>query len=338
MKRIFSAATLLVATLLLFGFCGTCFAGKPIKLTYSIFFPPTHGQAEIAMAWAKEVEKRSDGRVKIDVFPGGALTPAPAVYDGVVNGITDIGMSCFAYTRGRFPVMEALDLPMGYPSGTVATRVANEFYQAMKPKELEDVQLLYIHAHGPGLLHTKDPVRKMADLKGMKIRSTGFSAKTTEALGAIPVAMPQGDTYEALQKGVVSGTFTPIETLKGWRQAEVVKYTVDCPDIGYTTAMFVVMNRNKWKALPEDIKKLFIDLNNEWIAKHGQEWDRLDKEGREFSLSKGNEIISLSAAESEKWVSEVAPIIDEYRQRTNANGLPGDEAVTEIRRLIKENR
>ena len=111
MKRLFSAALLPAAMLLLTGFCGTGFAEKPIKLTYSLFFPPTHGQAETAMAWAKEVEKRSNGKVKIDVFPGGALTPAPAVYDGVVNGISDIGMSCFAYTRGRFPIMEALDLP-----------------------------------------------------------------------------------------------------------------------------------------------------------------------------------------------------------------------------------
>jgi len=338
MKRFSSAAAILAAMMLLFGFCGTGFAEGPIKLTYSIFFPPTHGQAETGIAWAKEVEKRSNGKVKIDVFPGGALTPAPAVYDGVVNGISDIGMSCFAYTRGRFPVMEALDLPMGYPSGMVATKVANQYYQAMKPKELDDVKLLYIHAHGPGLLHTKDPVRKMADLKGMKIRSTGFSAKVTEALGAIPVAMPQGETYEALQKGVVQGTFTPIETLKGWRQAEVIKYTTNCPDIGYTTAMFVVMNIDKWNALPADIQKLFTDLSNEWIEKHGQEWDRLDKEGKEFTLSKGNEIVALSAEESQKWVSAVAPIIDDYSKKANAKGLPGDQAVAEIKKLIKANQ
>jgi TRAP-type transport system periplasmic protein len=336
MKKLFSVAVFSAAMMLLFGLCGTGFAEKPIKLTYSLFFPPTHGQAETAMAWAKEVEKRSNGRVTIDVFPGGALTPAPAVYDGVVNGISDIGMSCFAYTRGRFPVMEALDLPMGYPSGMVATKVANEFYSTMKPKELDDVKVLYIHAHGPGLLHTKAPVRKMADLKGMKIRSTGFSAKVTKALGAIPVAMPQGDTYEALQKGVVNGTFTPIETLKGWRQAEVVKYTTDCPEVGYTTAMYVVMNLDKWNALPEDLKTLFNDLNNEWIEKHGAEWDRLDEEGKAYSLSKGNEIISLSADETEKWVSAAAPIIGEYSQKANAKGLPGDKAVAEIKKLIKK--
>ncbi|HDP80177.1 MAG TPA: C4-dicarboxylate ABC transporter substrate-binding protein, partial [Spirochaetes bacterium] len=73
-------------------------AADAVKFTYSIFFPPAHGQAEAGMAWAREIEKRTDGRVRIDVFAGGTLTPAPEVYDGVVNGISDIGMSCFAYT------------------------------------------------------------------------------------------------------------------------------------------------------------------------------------------------------------------------------------------------
>jgi TRAP-type transport system periplasmic protein len=309
---------------------------EPVKLTYSIFFPPSHGQAITGSAWAKEIEKRSGGRIKIDVFAGGTLTAAPEVYDGVVNGISDIGMSCFAYTRGRFPIMEALDLPMGYPSGKVATLVANSYYKEMKPKALDEVKVLYLHAHGPGLLHTKKPVKKMEDLKGMKIRSTGFSAKVVEALGASPVAMPQGETYEALQKGVVDGTFTPIETLKGWKQAEVVKYTTDCPDIGYTTAMFVVMNLKKWNALPDDIKKIFDDTSAEWIPKHGEEWDRLDKEGKEYALTLKNEIITLPAAENQRWVLAVAPVIENFKKTANEKGLPGDKAITEIQRLLKE--
>lgn len=311
-------------------------AAGPVKLTYSIFFPPAHGQAELGTAWAKEIEKRSGGKIKIDVFAGGTLTAAPEVYDGVVNGISDIGMSCFSYTRGRFPLMEALDLPMGYPSGKVATLVANGFYKAMKPQALDEVKVLYLHAHGPGLLHTKKPVHKMEDLKGMKIRSTGFSAKVAEALGATPVAMPQGETYEALQKGVVDGTFTPIETLKGWKQAEVVKYTTDCPDIGYTTAMFVVMNLKKWNGLPDDVKKIFDEVSEEWIAKHGEAWDSLDEEGRAYALSLKNEITPLPAAENQRWVEAVAPVIDSFKKTANDKGLPGDKAIAEIQRLLKE--
>ncbi|OHB33065.1 MAG: C4-dicarboxylate ABC transporter substrate-binding protein [Desulfuromonadaceae bacterium GWC2_58_13] len=302
------------------------------SLTFSIFFPPTHDQAVAAMNFAQEVEKRTDGRIVITAFPGGTLTKAPQVYDGVITGISDLGNSCFAYTRGRFPVTAALDLPMGYPNGKVATAVADKFAKTSGAEELKDVKVLYVHAHGPGLLHTKKPVRSLEDLKGMKIRATGLSAKVVEALGAVPVAMPQGDTYEALQKGVVEGTFAPIETLKGWKQAEVIKYTTECYDIGYTTAMFVVMNLGQWNSLTEADRKILEEIAAEYAAIHGETWDRADQEGKEFTLSLGNELIPLSAEESARWRQAVEPVINDYISNT-PNGA---EYVQQIRTLITE--
>lgn len=305
-------------------------------LTYSIFFPANHGQAKAGEAWAREIEKRTNGRIKINILAGGSLTPADQCYDGVGKGISDLGMSCFAYTRGRFPLMEVLDLPMGYPNGRVATRVANEFFRKFMPKELEGVKLLYIHAHGPGLLHTVKPVTTLEQLKGMKIRSTGLSAKMVEVLGGVPVAMPQGQTYEALQKGVVEGTFTPIETLKGWKQAEVIKSTTDCAGIGYTTAMFVVMNLKKFNALPADIRKVMEEVSAQWIDIHGKAWDQLDDEGRAYSLSLGNKILPLAADENARWKKAVRPIIDDYVTEVSAKGLPAQKAVKEVEELIKK--
>ncbi len=307
---------------------------KTIELSYSIFFPPTHSQCKAAVAWAEEIEKRTEGKVKITIFPGGTLTKANQCYDGVVKGISDIGMSCFAYTRGRFPVMAAVDLPLGYPTGQVATHVANEFAKTMAPKELDDVKVLYIHAHGPGLLSTKSPVRTLEDIKGMKIRSTGLSAKIVEVLGGAPVAMPQGDTYEALQKGVVEGTFTPIETLKGWRQAEVIDYTTKCTGVGYTTSMFVVMNLEKWNALPEELRKIIGEISDEWVGVHGDVWDKSDDEGLAYTLSQGNEIIDLSEEENNKWAEAVQPIIEGYISTTEEKGLPGEKAVSLVKKLI----
>jgi TRAP-type C4-dicarboxylate transport system substrate-binding protein len=314
----------------------TAVQAKTINLSYSIFFPATHGQCKAGIDWAREVEKRTNGRVKITVFPGGTLTKANQCYDGVVKGISDLGMSCFAYTRGRFPVMEAIDLPHGYPNGQVATHVANEFYAVMKPAELNDVKVLYIHAHGPGLLHTKTPVQSLKELKGLKIRSTGLSAKVTEALGGIPVAMPQGATYEALQKGVVEGTFTPIETLKGWKQAEVIKYTTNCTGVGYTTAMFVVMNLKKWNSLPKDIQKIIEDTSTEYVDVHGAVWDKGDIEGREYTLSLDNKIIQLSDDENKRWKAAVQPIINGYIQARDEKNLPGGKAVDEVKKLIEK--
>ena len=318
---------------LFFLLTATAFA-KTINLTYSIFFPPTHPQCIAADQWAKEIEKRTDGQVKIAIFPTGTLTKANQCYDGVVNGISDIGMSVFAYSRGRFPVMEAVDLPLGYPNGKVATRVVNAFYQKHPPAELDDVKVLYLHAHGPGLLHTQKAVRSLEDLSRMKIRSTGLSAKIVEALGAVPVAMPQNATYESLQKGVVEGTFGPIEVLKAWKQAEVIKYTTDSSAIGYTTAMFVVMNADRWKQLPADIQKVFEAVSAEWIDKHGAAWDAGDNEGRNFTLSLKNEIIELDAAEKQRWQTAVKPIIDTYIQAAKTKNMPGDVYVSDLNRLI----
>ncbi|HOG81735.1 MAG TPA: TRAP transporter substrate-binding protein [Smithellaceae bacterium] len=305
-------------------------------LTYSIFFPATHAQAKAGESWAKEIEKRTGGKVKINIFAGGSLTPADQCFDGVEKGISDIGMSCFAYTRGRLPLLEALDLPMGYPNGMVATLVANDFVKKMQPKELDGVKVLYLHAHGPGLLHTQKPVNSLANMKGMKIRSTGLSAKIVENLGGVSVAMPQGGTYEALQKGVVQGTLAPMETLKGWKQAQVVKYTTDCTNIGYTTAMFVVMNKKKWNSLPKDIQKAFDDVSQEWIAVAGKAWDDADVEGYKYSAELGNKVIKLPAAEEAKWEAAIKPVTEKYIKNAESKGLPGKQAVAEVKALIKK--
>lgn len=302
------------------------------SLTFSIFFPPTHEQAVAAADFAQEVEERTDGRVKITTFPGGTLTKAPQVYDGVVNGISDMGNSCFAYTRGRFPVTAALDLPVGYPNGKVASQVVHQFVKKINPPELQDVKVLYVHAHGPGLLHTQEPVRSLEDLKGMKIRATGLSAKVVEALGAVPVAMPQPGTYEALQKGVVEGTLGPIEVLKGWKQGEVIDYTTEAFDIGYTTAMFVVMNRSAWDSLPTEVQQVIDEVSEEWVAVHGERWDQADRAGREFTKSLGNELISLSPQESARWRQAVEPVIAEYI----ADTPDGEAYVARIRELIEK--
>ena len=166
-------------------------AEAAIKLTYSNFFPPTHIQSKLAEAWCKEVEKRTNGRVVVEYYAGQTLTKANQCYDGVVTGISDMGFSVLAYTRGRFPVMSAVDLPLGYSSGRAATAVVNAVYNKFKPKELMDTKVMYLHAHGPGLLNTRGKaVRKLEDMKGLKLRGHGTSALVQKALGATPVQNP----------------------------------------------------------------------------------------------------------------------------------------------------
>lgn len=311
---------------------------KTINLTYSTFFPPTHIQAQLAVEWGNEIEKRTNGKVKFSHFAGGALLKGPQICDGVLKGISDVGESVFAYTRGRFPSIEAIDLPMGYPNGVAATKIINDFYNKFKFEEFKDFKVLYLFAHGPGLLFSKKSVRSLEDLKGLKIRSTGTSAAVSNALGACAVSMPQGATYEALQKGVVEATWGPIEVLKGWKQGEVIKYMIDSFSVGYTQGFFVAMNLKKWNSLPKDVQDTIEEVNAEWIIKTGEAWDSSDKIGREFSTGLGNETITLSEKESARWAEAVQPVFEDYIEAAEKKGLPGRDYVEFIRGEVAKYR
>jgi TRAP-type C4-dicarboxylate transport system substrate-binding protein len=307
-----------------------------VKLNYSIFFPASHRNSILAAEWAKEIENRTGGKVKITLFYGGTLTPADKCYDGVVKGISDLGMSVFSYTMGRFPLSEVLDLPLGSRSGLASTRLANDFYNRFKPKELDDVEVMYLHAHGPGLLHTKSPVRNLEELKGMKIRATGTTARIVSALGATPVAMPMGDSYDALSRGVTQGIVCPTESLQGWKLGEVIKYSTQDYGAAYSVSFFVVMNKARWNSLPADVQRTIEQVNAEWIDKTGNAWDEMDKAGSAFAAGLGDTVIALSAQENARWENAVQPLFDEYVSEKTAKGLPAAEALKYCRERLKE--
>lgn len=331
MKKIVLAGLIVVA------FAAHGIAADTIKLTFSSFVPPTHFTSKLCEAWCKEVAKRTNGKVEVRYFPGQTLTKARVTYDGVVKGLSDLGFSVLGYTRGRFPVMEALDLPLGYKSGKAANAAVNEAYQKLKPKELSDTQVMFLHAHGPGLLNTKTkPVAKLEDLKGMKIRAHGTSGKVVAALGGTPVARPMPETYQLLQKGVVDGAMYPVEANKGWKLGEVIKYITLSYPSAYTTTFFVVMNKDKWKALPDDVKKTIEAINKEWIVKFGEAWDKADDAGWELVKKKGVKIIELSADEQKKWAAAVQPMLKNFVAEANKKGLPGDKIMATVVEIVKK--
>ncbi len=307
--------------------------------TYSNFFPPSHIQSQLAEAWCAEVEKRTDGQVKIHYYPGETLTQAAQVYDGVVTGRSDIGMSCLLYTRGRFPLMDVINLPFGNPNGRFATAAFNEIYEQFQPEELADTHVLYLHAHGPGLIHTKDkPVRSMEDLKGMKIRSPGPVAQTLEALGATPVSMPMPDVYQSLQRGVVDGAVYPIESSEGWKLGEVTNYSIANYEIAYSVGFFTVMNKDKWNSLPADIQDTITEVNQEWAIKTAQAWDAIDYEGVRFTMRQGNTMIGIGTDEARKWAQAIEPVFDKYTENCADRGVPGTEALEFLRTKLEEYR
>jgi TRAP-type transport system periplasmic protein len=135
---------------------------------------------------------------------------------------------------------------------------------------------------------------------------------------------------------VAEATIAPMEVLKGWKQAEVINSTTECYSIGYTAGFFVVMNLDKWNSLPKDVQNVIEDIDKEWVGKYGDAWAKADQEGREYTLSLGNQIIPLSPQESERWAKAVAPVVDDYAKEITAKGLPGQEYIDFIRAKIKE--
>jgi TRAP-type C4-dicarboxylate transport system substrate-binding protein len=337
MKKIAISVTLVLTVFTLMAVIPSASTAKEVKLTYSNFFPPTHIQSKLSEAWCKEVEKRTEGRVTVQYFAGQTLTKAKQTYESVMDGIADIGTSALAYTRGRFPVISAVDLPFGYPSGVVATEVVNDLYNQLKPKEFDDTKVMYIHAHGPGMIHTRGKaVRKLEDLKGLKIRSTGTSAEVVQALGGTPVPMPMPDSYQSLQKGVVDGSAYPFEANKGWKLGEVVDFATAAYSSAYTTTFFIVMNKDKWNAIDPKDQKIIEEINLEWAPKHGQAWDASDMEGIRFFLQQGNEIIGLDAKESQRWAKAVEPLISDYGKQLDGQGLNGKAVIQKIRDLLNK--
>jgi TRAP-type C4-dicarboxylate transport system substrate-binding protein len=330
-------------------------AAQPIEFRYSTFFasPSANRQVATATLWARTIENRTNGRVKVTIFDNGSLTPAEQCYEGVVKGISDIGMSYFFYTRERFPLLAGLDLPLGYPNAAVATRVATELTEKYRPAELADTHLLYVQAPGPSVLASKKPVRTLDDIKGMRICATAdVQYKIASALGATPVDVPWSAAYEALKSGAVDGTLCRMELLQRVRQGEVINSITQTPALGNTMVLFVTMNLKKWQSLPPDIQQVFTDVSQEWAAKHAQAWDQADAAGRAFIedlrreaislLPRGafiedlHRVISLSPEEQQRWKQAVRPILDAYVKATQDKGLPGEQFLKDAQDLIAE--
>lgn len=326
MKRVL----MLLAVVLLSSVWLVCSPGyaqeKVVSLKLANFFPPDNRVSVAMDQWCKEIEKRTNGTVKITQFPGGILTPPAQTYISVTRGVADIGLSFFSYTMGRFPLMEVLDLPLGYRSGYVGNKLANEFYRKFKPKELDDVKVLFLMTSPPHMLFAKKPVKNLEDLKGMKIRSTGTSARVVEVLGGVPVSMPMSEAYDALSRGVAQGIIGPYEPMKGFRLAEVVDNSTEYGS-AYVGSNYVVMNKDKWNSIPANAQKIIEQVNEEWIEKMGKLWDELDKEGKDVFVQKGGKVFVLSKEENARWSEKLRPILDEYVKSMKAKGLPGDEAL-----------
>lgn len=314
----------------------SCAAEKVFKLEFSSFVSPQNRGTKLMDEWCREVEKRTNGQIKITQHPGNTLTEQNQTYESVVDGIVDIGFSAISYNPGKFPQMEAIELPYGLKTATQISKLANDYYAKFQPKEFKDVKVLFFTAVAPGPFHTKKPINKIEDLAGMKIRCPGGPNVTwLKLIGAVPVVLPTGDTYDALSKGVVNGTvaaFEPLEILK-WH--EVVNYSTPS-GAAISQVRYLVMNKDKWNSLPANLQQVFAKVTAEYNEKLAKLSDEIEQDAvKNLTTKYKHTVIKLDPKEEQRWLSKVTPIIDSYIKEKSQKGLPAAEQVKFCQEWVK---
>ena len=313
----------LTGFLLLGGTVFTLPAQAQIKLSYANFPPaPTFPCVQMER-WKTEVEKRTAGKVKVDTYPGSTLLSAKNMFDGVIAGTADIGCLATSYQPGAFPVVEAVDLPLGWPNATVASATLWDLVDKYKPKEFEKVKVLTMFTCPPANIMSMKAVRSLADIKGYELRASGTGAKILELLGAAPVAMPQSDVPEALQKGVIKGNVSSMEVLKDFKYAEYCRHVTSNVNL-FVVSFAVVMNKGKWESLPADVKKVIDDLQKEQAIWTGQYVDNHVNNALKWSKEtyKDFQMYTLSKEELAKWYALLKPMNDKYLKEYETKGIP----------------
>ncbi|MEO0249684.1 MAG: TRAP transporter substrate-binding protein [candidate division WOR-3 bacterium] len=319
---------LLVLTTLLFtaGLVGDVSAqapAKPIKLTYALFQPATAALSKVQTEFAQELEKRTNGRVQIQVMQGGSLLGAPAMFQGIKNGIADMGNGITSYSPGNFPFSSIAELPSAGQSGWAVSYAMYDFVTKYQPKEWDGVHLLTTVGTGAdamGLGMGKTPVRKLEDLKGKSIRTN--HADITAALGATIKDVPMAEVFDAVSKGVLDGVHGSLEPFRSWKLADVCKHvTVNTAPLQPSIMWYNIMNKAKWNSLPPDIQKIFTEVSKEYMGKLGLTWDDQGVAGVEYSKSVGSSVYFLPKEEAARWQAAIAPVVDARIKALVSKGL-----------------
>lgn len=321
---------------------GLAFA-QEVTLRLHQFLPPVATvPAKILKPWGEEVTAASDGRIVIQHFDAMALGGRPPeLLDQARDGVVDLAMTVVGYTPGRYPRTEVFELPfmMKNPVGT--SRAFWEMVESdFQESEYQDVKVLGAWVHGPGVIHTKDPVTKLEDMKGKTLRGpTRVINDMLSELGATPVGMPLPAIPEALSKGVIDGTVIPWEVTPAVRLSELVSNHAEFSgdEALYTATIVLVMNKAKYDALPDDLKAILDEKSGAALSTFAAEvMFEYDKPGRDIAVAAGNTIVQLDEAEVARWKEAAQPVVDRWVADMDAKGIDGQALIDQAKGLIDQ--
>ncbi|MGB7318649.1 MAG: TRAP transporter substrate-binding protein [Planktotalea sp.] len=321
---------------------GASYAQEVTLRLHQFLPPPATVPKDILVPWAKNVEAASGGRIAIQHFDAMSLGGRPPeLMDQARDGVVDLSMTVVGYTSGRFPQTEVFELPF-MMTNPVATAAA--YWELVETElqagEYKDVKVLGAWVHGPGVIHTKDGVNSLEDMKGLTMRGpTRIINDLLSELGAEPVGMPLPAIPEAISKGVVKGTVIPWEVTPAIRLSELVGHHTEFSgdEALYAAALVLVMNKAKYEALPDDLKAIIDAESGAKLSTFATQvmWDA-DAPAREIAVKAGNTIVELDAAEVARWKEASRPVVDRWIADMDAKGIDGKALIEKAKGLIKK--
>ena len=282
-------------------------------LRYAFFAPATSFPGVQMEKWAEEVSERTDGRVAVELFAGGTLLGSGDIFDGVSEGIVDIGLDAPAYDTARFPFSSVMTNPVGFPNAQAASAAYLDLLEEYDPAEFEGYEIITAFTTEPAYIQTAEPMTSRDDLSGQQIRTTGAMVPMMQALGATPVGMPMPEVGQALQTGVVDGYVTSREVLQDFKFAEQVSYVTDYP-LAISSTFVAVMDQDAFDALPEDIQDVITELRSE-MSVFAAEYHDVDNVAGALEWAEaeeGLETVSLAEGEKEAWDQVSADQVDQW--------------------------
>lgn len=337
----FNFKSVIIASAALGAMTASSFAQDVTLRLHQMLPPQATIPAKAITPWAEKVEAESDGRIKVERFDAMALggTP-PQLIDQVTDGVVDLIWTVIGYTPGRFPSTEAFELPFNMTTGEATSKAIQEYCEKHCMDEFSDVKVIAWHTHGPGLIHSSRPVNKLEDMSGLKIRGgSRMINQLLEKLGSEPVGMPVPAVPEGLSKGVIDATTIPWEVTPALKVAELVEnHTGFSGENGLYTQTFVfAMNKASYDKLPDDLKKVIDDNSGmETAAMFGQVMDQGDEIGLKIAQDRGNNIITLDEAETQRWKDAASDIEAGWIAEMDAAGKDGQMLVDDAKALIKK--
>lgn len=254
-------------------------AAAETVLTLETYAGPKHAvNADGLEVWAQQVEEASGGELKIEItYP--PIDPRDLM-DRVRTGIADIAWMTHGYTTGRFVYTDMIELPGNGGNAEQGSRAYwNVYMDEIGLREHRGVTPLALFTHGPGMIHTAEPIESAEDFEGLKIRTGGgVQAAIAEGLGLVTVAAPVTKAQEMLSQGVADGVMFSIETIKSFNLGDLTTHHYHYPGNLYGSSMAIIINSSVLEGLSDAEREALWSVSGEHLSGLiGSAWDGADE-------------------------------------------------------------